>query len=334
MSAKRLRVDVVSVPFTAFKPGPTADNEEFMEVGFQGELTRLKRLFQTSAERWPNLESHFYRWPDGQAELDVPMHIGLHFRVTRDGQGQESIHTGFSTFVDEPACRFFSGFRGKLVLVRTIGRMLSGKPLITTYEDAEAAQRFMTLSRSAAELVKANGLRCVPELRTDTLCWPSAKLWLFVVHKLADPPWQPVAAYDTDTSCRISGYEAQHIEDILVTSSRACAALADRLRAATSSAASERIDETKRPDPAYGGDDQTGVNNGGYPTPDNYYRDEWIYEQSKAGRTIPQIRSDLNERSEWYPLESDNGIRDAVKRYANYAGLPVPRKRPGKPRGQ
>ena len=71
-----------------------------------------------------------------------------------------------------------------------------------------------------------------------------------------------------------------------------------------------------------------------YPTPENHERDKWIYEQRKAGRTIPEIIRDLTERPEWYLLNSDNGIRDAVKRYANYARLPVPRKRPGKPRGR
>ena len=82
------------------------------------------------------------------------------------------------------------------------------------------------------------------------------------------------------------------------------------------------------------GGDESDAGKAGYSTPENYERDKWIYEQSKAGRTIPEIIRDLTERPEWYPLDSDNGIRDAVKRYANYAGLPVHRGRPGKPRGR
>ncbi|HUT91491.1 MAG TPA: toll/interleukin-1 receptor domain-containing protein [Thermoguttaceae bacterium] len=70
-----------------------------------------------------------------------------------------------------------------------------------------------------------------------------------------------------------------------------------------------------------------------YPTPDNYERDKWIYEQRRAGRTIPEIQGDLNQ-TKWYLLDSPNGIRDAVKRYANYAELPVPKSRPGKRRKQ
>ena len=71
----------------------------------------------------------------------------------------------------------------------------------------------------------------------------------------------------------------------------------------------------------------------GYPTPENYERDKWIYEQRKAGRTIPQIIDELaNNKRRWGPLNADNSIREAEKRYANFHGLRVPKMKPGKPR--
>jgi hypothetical protein len=72
-----------------------------------------------------------------------------------------------------------------------------------------------------------------------------------------------------------------------------------------------------------------------YPTPDNLERDGWIYEQRRARRTIPDIQSELgNNKHGWEPLFSDNGIRDAVERYAKHFALPRPKSRPGKPRRQ
>jgi hypothetical protein len=72
-----------------------------------------------------------------------------------------------------------------------------------------------------------------------------------------------------------------------------------------------------------------------YPTPENYERDKWIYEQREAKRTIADIRSDLETNTHgWEPLYSDNGIREAVARYAKHSGLPRPKGRPGKPRGR
>lgn len=70
-----------------------------------------------------------------------------------------------------------------------------------------------------------------------------------------------------------------------------------------------------------------------YPTPDNFDRDKWIYEQRKAGKSIPVIRNDLerNKRG-WEPLYSENGIRDAANRYADHIRVARPTGRPGKPR--
>jgi hypothetical protein len=69
----------------------------------------------------------------------------------------------------------------------------------------------------------------------------------------------------------------------------------------------------------------------GYPIPDDYERDKWIYEQRKAGKTNPDIIRELGSRSGWTPLYSEDSIRDAVKRYCLHHGLSVPQGRRGRP---
>lgn len=68
---------------------------------------------------------------------------------------------------------------------------------------------------------------------------------------------------------------------------------------------------------------------GDYPTPENYKRDKWIYEQRKSGKILADIVSELTKHPEWMGLDSDNGIREAVMRYATYHSLPIPRVKPG-----
>ncbi len=82
-----------------------------------------------------------------------------------------------------------------------------------------------------------------------------------------------------------------------------------------------------------GGKKRPGKPPADYPTPDNYKRDKWIYEQRAAKETIPNIKTQLeNNKEGWEPLFADNAIREAVKRYARYHGLKVPKGKSGRPR--
>lgn len=100
------------------------------------------------------------------------------------------------------------------------------------------------------------------------------------------------------------------------------------------------LPDAKQPDPvaklqdaaAGGGDSERDAGKTDYPTPDNYERDRWVYEQRQAGRTIPEIQEGLSAKHGWEPLYSPNGIREAVKRYANHLGVSPPKARSGKPR--
>lgn len=88
-------------------------------------------------------------------------------------------------------------------------------------------------------------------------------------------------------------------------------------------------------DLAAGGDDDQDAAKARYPTPDNYERDKWIFEQRQARRIIREIQDELSENKHgWEPLYSVNGIRDAADRYAKHLGIPTPKARPGKPRGR
>ena len=87
------------------------------------------------------------------------------------------------------------------------------------------------------------------------------------------------------------------------------------------------------PDVADEPGEQSEERKSSYSRPEIFDRDKWIYEQRQSGRTIREIQTELtNNRQEWDPLWSGNGIRDAVKRYADFEGLPRPKGRPGKPR--
>lgn len=101
----------------------------------------------------------------------------------------------------------------------------------------------------------------------------------------------------------------------------------------------DACEETKLPDSRM--DTTTPAGNGTpteqgtakYPTPENLARDKWIYEQRAAKKLIPDIIRELeNNKNGWGPLYSDNGIRDAEKRYAKHMKSDRFKGKPGKPR--
>jgi hypothetical protein len=74
----------------------------------------------------------------------------------------------------------------------------------------------------------------------------------------------------------------------------------------------------------------------GYPTPDNYERDKWLYEQKKRGVTVPRLVSELlNEFYvnvlDWEPI-GESGIRNAIQRYCKHFPLDFPKGRSGRPK--
>lgn len=62
-----------------------------------------------------------------------------------------------------------------------------------------------------------------------------------------------------------------------------------------------------------------------YPTPNNYARDKWIYENIDR-YSCAKLSVKLKETGKphhWALVTSRNGLKDAAKKYAGYAGLPV-----------
>jgi hypothetical protein len=56
---------------------------------------------------------------------------------------------------------------------------------------------------------------------------------------------------------------------------------------------------------------------------DNQERDRWMYEQKSRGIAIWQIQRELvSAHPEWYPLETSQGVSNAIDRYAKRHGLP------------
>jgi len=69
-----------------------------------------------------------------------------------------------------------------------------------------------------------------------------------------------------------------------------------------------------------------------YQDPDNYWRNVWLYEQRKAGVTNTAILAELARRAnEFAPLESENGLRMAIKSIAQFHGWPHFEGKPGRP---
>ena len=73
-----------------------------------------------------------------------------------------------------------------------------------------------------------------------------------------------------------------------------------------------------------------------YPTPDNFERDKWLYEQKKRGVVVPRLVLELlnefyvNELA-WESME-ESGIRAAIHRYCDHVGLIFPAGRSGRPK--
>jgi len=71
----------------------------------------------------------------------------------------------------------------------------------------------------------------------------------------------------------------------------------------------------------------------GYRDPDNYWRNVWMYEQRKAGKTNAAILAELGSRAaEFSPLESGNALRSAIDSISQYHGWPTLRGKAGRPK--
>jgi hypothetical protein len=66
---------------------------------------------------------------------------------------------------------------------------------------------------------------------------------------------------------------------------------------------------------------------------DNYWRNVWLYEQRKVGKTNSAIRDELAARAaDFAPLESDNALRTAIETIALYHGWPPLKGKSGRPK--
>ncbi len=68
-----------------------------------------------------------------------------------------------------------------------------------------------------------------------------------------------------------------------------------------------------------------------YSDPDNYDRDEWLYNRRLAGDTLKTLQSSLEDKQSFELLTSYNGIRNAIAKYCEFRGLPVPEGKRGRP---
>lgn len=72
-----------------------------------------------------------------------------------------------------------------------------------------------------------------------------------------------------------------------------------------------------------------------YRDPDNYWRNVWLYEQRKEGKTNTAILDELSTNAATFaPLESDNALRKAIESIASYHRWPVIRGRTGRPKAK
>jgi hypothetical protein len=70
-----------------------------------------------------------------------------------------------------------------------------------------------------------------------------------------------------------------------------------------------------------------------YRDPDNYWRNVWLYELRKSGKTNAAIIAELSARAaEFAPLESENALRNAIETIAQYHQWPVLKGKAGRPR--
>ncbi len=65
----------------------------------------------------------------------------------------------------------------------------------------------------------------------------------------------------------------------------------------------------------------------------NDQRDKWIYAQAIKGTAWASIKRALDRKPEtWERIETENGVKDAAKRYADRHSLPPPpRRKRGRP---
>lgn len=71
----------------------------------------------------------------------------------------------------------------------------------------------------------------------------------------------------------------------------------------------------------------------GYRFPDNYWRNVWLYEQRKAGKTNAVILAELATKAqEFAPLESENALRNAIDSIAIHHHWPILKGKAGRPR--
>jgi hypothetical protein len=71
----------------------------------------------------------------------------------------------------------------------------------------------------------------------------------------------------------------------------------------------------------------------GYRDPDNYWRNVWLYEQRKAGKTNAAILTELaNRAAEFAPLDSENALRSAIDSIANHHRWQILKGKAGRPR--
>jgi hypothetical protein len=71
----------------------------------------------------------------------------------------------------------------------------------------------------------------------------------------------------------------------------------------------------------------------GYHDPDNYWRNVWLYEQRKAGKSNADIRSGLaHHPAKFETLITDNAVRSAIDSIASYHKWPPLKGKPGRPR--
>ena len=71
----------------------------------------------------------------------------------------------------------------------------------------------------------------------------------------------------------------------------------------------------------------------GYRDPDNYWRNVWLYEQRKAGKTNTVILADLRARArEFEQIDSENALRTAIDAIAIFHRWPALKGKAGRPK--
>lgn len=70
-----------------------------------------------------------------------------------------------------------------------------------------------------------------------------------------------------------------------------------------------------------------------YRDPNNYWRNVWLYEQRRAGKTNAVILKELGARAtDFAPLDSENALRTAIESIAEFHRWPLLKGKPGRPK--